>query len=101
MCMQAELFTKYQLPVKSNKTERGELLVQFLEIINMSRTCNKYKPITIARVGMLVSHIPTKDLYYLLSVCKDAGTRAKRYDEGFAKMFYWSIKVQDEKKTIN
>lgn len=92
--MQSSLFDKYKVQVKDSRTERGELLKQFLEQINMSRLGTHYKQVSIAKIGMDVAHIPTKDLYYLLSICKDAGTRAKRYDQGFAKMFYWSIKVK-------
>jgi hypothetical protein len=83
----------------NRQTERGELLKQFLEQINLSRIGSHYKPVSIAKIGMDVAHIETKDLYYLLSTCKDAGNRAKRYDSGFAKMFYWSIRVQKDAKT--
>lgn len=86
----SELNTK----MVNRETERGELLKQFLEQINMSRIGSKYKPVSIAKIGMDLAHIETKDLYYLLSICKDAGNRAKRFDTGFAKMFYWSIRVQ-------
>lgn len=96
--MQLDLFTKYQLQTKSKETERGELLKQFMEPINISRVSNKYQQVTIARMGMLVSHIPTKDLYYLLSICKDAGNRNKNYHIGFSKMFYWSIKPKQDEK---
>ena len=75
------------------RTERGELLKQFLEPININRVSNKFKPVTIARISMLLpKEIPTNDLYYLLSVCKDAGNRSKNYNEGFSKKFYWEIK---------
>lgn len=96
--MELNLFTKYQLATKSKETERGELLKEFMEPINISRKSNKYQPVTIARMGMLVSHIPTPDLYYLLSVCKDAGNRNKNYHTGFSKMFYWSIKPKQDEK---
>lgn len=87
-----ELTTK--AVVRSKKTERGELLTQFLEVINMSRLGTNFKPVSIAKIGLDVAHIPTDDLYYLLSICKSAGKRAKRYDSGFAKCFYYEIKAR-------
>lgn len=83
--------------VRSHETERGELLKEFLAPINISRVSNKFKPITIARVSMLLpKEIPTKDLYTLLSKCKDSGNRSKNYNEGFAKRFYYEIKPKNE-----
>ena len=91
-----ELFEKYSKNKKIKDTERGILLTEFLEVINMSRMGTNFKPVSIAKIGLDVAHIPTKDLYYLLSICRDAGRRAKRYDSGFAKMFYYSIKVKKD-----
>lgn len=85
---------RFRAPVKDLRTERGELLKEFLEQINISRLGTAYKQVHIAKIGMDVAHIETKDLYYLLSVCKDAGTRAKRYDTGFSKKFYYELSVQ-------
>lgn len=77
------------------RTERGEILKELLEPININRVSNKFKPMSIARISMLLpKEIPTKDLYFLLSVCKDAGKRAKNYHEGFSKKFYWEIKAK-------
>lgn len=100
--MELSLFEKYnranELTTKIvKKQERGELLLEFLEQINISRLNTKYKPVSIAKLALDVSHIPTPDLYYLLSICKDAGRRSKRYDQGFAKCFYYSIKVKNDK----
>lgn len=85
---------RFKTPIKDLRTERGELLKQFLEQINMSRLGTAYKQVSIAKIGMDVGHIETKDLYYLLSVCNDAGNRAKRFDQGFAKKFYYELSVQ-------
>lgn len=102
--MELSLFDKYKQGEKfidkviSRETERGELLKQFQEVINMSRLGTSYKPVTIAKIGLDVAHIPTKDLYYLLSICKDSGKRSKRYDSGFSKCFYYQIKVKKDDK---
>lgn len=100
--MQIELFDKYKVGTnlitecvkKSRETERGELLKYFQENININRISNKYKPVTISRIGMLLSHLNIPELYFLKSTCNDAGNRSKNYHESFSKMFYWSIKVQ-------
>jgi len=78
----------------SRITERGELLKFFLEHLNINRVSNKYKPMTIARVGQLLSHLDLDAIYFLKSTCVDAGNRGKNFHESFSKMFYWSIKVK-------
>ena len=90
---------RFQLQIKDTRTERGELLKEFLEQINMSRLGTNFKQVSIAKIGMDVAHIPTKDLYFLLSVCKDSGARAKRYDTGFSKRFYYELSVQKNATT--
>ena len=81
---------------RSHETERGLLLTEFKDTINMSRLGSKYKQVSIAKIGLDLAHIPTKDLYFFLSICKDAGKRANRYDQGFAKKYYWELKVQKD-----
>lgn len=93
--MQVSLFDKYQTQTPSKATERGELLKEIMEVINLTRSQSGiYKPLTIARMGMLVAHIPVEDIYYLLSVCKDAGNRAPHYATGFSKCFFYQIRPQ-------
>lgn len=91
--MQLDLFTKYQLQTKSNITERGELMKELLETINQTRT-GTFKPISMARMGMILQGIPTDALYALLSKCKDSGNRAPHYATGFSKRFWFEIKPQ-------
>lgn len=92
------LFTKYQLATPSKETEYGQLLKQFLEPINASRLKGKYKPYTLPRLSAKIAYlVKDKDysaLYYLLSVCKDSGKRAKDYNEGFSKRFFFEIKAK-------
>ena len=93
--MDQSLFAKYQLATTTRKTERGELLKEFMENINIARKGTPYKPLSITRVSMyLPKEIPTKDLYTLLSKCKDAGNRSKNYHQGFSKCFFYEIKAQ-------
>lgn len=91
--MDATLFNKYQFPVKDKKTERGELLKELLDTINQTRH-GTFKPLSIARVGMLTAHIPLDGLYFLLSVCKDSGNRAPNYAIGFSKRFWFELRPQ-------
>jgi len=68
---------------KSRKTERGELMTYFRQRLNASRIEIGMKPLSMARIGMLVQGIPTDDLYYLKSVCDKA--------KHFSKKFWWEI----------
>ena len=64
-------------------TERGELMKYFMERLNPSRVRDGYAPLTLARMGRLLVAIPTKDLYYLKSVCDQS--------KDFSKKFWWEI----------
>jgi hypothetical protein len=68
---------------KSRKTERGELMRFFLRHLNHSRAHDGLSKITMARLGKELEGIPTKDLYYLKSVCASA--------KNFSKKFWWEI----------
>lgn len=74
----------------SRVTERGELMRFFTRHLNYSRKTDGLAPITMSRMGKILQGIPTKDLYYLKSVC----TRAKN----FSKKFWWEV---DPKKHEN
>lgn len=76
--------------VLSRKTERGELLTEMLNIINEERKGTKYKPLSIKLLGIKLGHIPTKDLYYTLSVGKDY----KKRNGSFSKYLFGVIKVK-------
>lgn len=68
---------------KSRKTERGELMLFFTRHLNLARARDKYAPLSMPRMGKILEGIPTKDLYYLQSVC----TKAKN----FSKRFWWEV----------
>jgi hypothetical protein len=68
---------------KSRETERGELMQYFCERINAQRTSDGYPKVTMGRMGKTLEKIPTKDLYYLKSVCDDA--------KHFSKKFWWLL----------
>ncbi len=75
---------------KSRETERGELMRFFVRHLNYSRKADGLGPVTMSRMGKILEGIPTKDLYYLQSVC----TKAKN----FGKKFWWEV---DPKKHFN
>jgi hypothetical protein len=81
----------FSLPKKSKITnQRQAVLSEFLEIINSERMNTKYKSLSGRVLAIKVSHIPTQDLYYLLSVCKDYMNRKG----SFSRCFFGSLKVE-------
>lgn len=78
---------------KSRKTERGELMRFFQKHLNYARANDNMPKITMAHMGKILEGIPTKDLYYLQSVC----TKAKH----FSKKFWWEVdpKKHEDKHT--
>jgi len=78
---------------KSRKTERGELMKYFCERINSGRLRDGLAKITMGRMGKTLEKIPTKDLYYLKSVCDKA--------ENFGKKFWWEVKPKNHPSGTN
>ena len=75
---------------KDKKTERGELMEYFCTKLNISRKEDGIPPISMGRMGKLLQGIPTKDLYYLKSVCNQA--------KHFSKKFWWEINPKNHEK---
>lgn len=90
--MDVGLFDKYKQVKKTKDTERGLLLKEFVDIINLERKGTKFKPTTIKLLAIKLGHIPTKDLYYLKSICTDSKNRCG----SFSKCLYGSIKAKNE-----
>ncbi|HEV7449488.1 MAG TPA: hypothetical protein VGP13_03040 [Candidatus Paceibacterota bacterium] len=82
---------------KGRDNERGELMQYFMERLNRSRGRGGLPLLTMPRMGRLLVAIPTKDLYFLKSVCDDAETRSGSVDT-FSKKFWWEIKPRKEEK---
>jgi hypothetical protein len=68
---------------KSRATERGELMRFFQKHLNYSRKIDGHGPLSMPRLGRILEGIPTKDLYYLKSVCSKA--------KNFGKKFWWEV----------
>jgi hypothetical protein len=71
------------------KTERGELMRYFRSHLNVARAQDGHPLISMARMGKILEGIPTRDLYYLKSVCDKA--------KHFSKKFWWEV---DPKKHV-
>ncbi len=69
---------------REKATERGELMKYFMVQLNVSRLRDGIPPLTMPRMGRLLVAIPTKDLYYLKTVCDQS--------KDFSKKFWWEIK---------
>ena len=68
--------------------QRAECIKFFLERI-LDKQGKQYKP---ARMAVLLSHIPTKDLFFSISIFKD--TERRRRKVAAQKEFFWSLKYQ-------
>jgi hypothetical protein len=68
---------------KARETERGELMRHFCEELNSTRIEEGYDRISMGRMGKILEGIPTKDLYYIKRVCRDA--------KSFSKTFWWLL----------
>lgn len=85
-----DLLARTKETTRSRKTERGELMRFFTRHLNYSRAADGLAPISMPRMGKILEGIPTKDLYYLQSVC----TRAKN----FSKKFWWEVDPKKHNK---
>ena len=74
---------------KERATERGELMQYFREVLNRSRMRDGLPPLSMPRMGKILQAIPTKDLYYLKSVCDQASD--------FSKKFWWEVNPKKKK----
>lgn len=75
---------------KNRDTERGEMMKYFLSRLNPSRISSGFPKLNYGRMGKILQGIPTKDLYYLKSVC-DMST-------DFSKRFWWELNPKNHKK---
>lgn len=76
--------------VKNNRgSARGEMLDEFLARLNPSREAKGYKPFSIKRLAMMLSHVPTEDLHAFYKQCDQAGIP-------FGAYFHWSLKPKKE-----
>lgn len=77
---------------KERATERGEMMQYFMEKLNRARVRDGIAPLSMPRMGKILQFIPTKDLYYLKSVCDAAND--------FSKKFWWEVKPKNHDEKI-
>jgi len=75
---------------KEKATERGELMQYFRDKLNSTRVRDGYSALSLARIAKVLQLIPTKDLYYLQSVCNQA--------PDFSKKFWWEVNPKNHTK---
>ena len=80
-----------KLPEKKSASERAKLIGFFIE--NLSD--KNGKPFSSRMVAVKLSHIPTPDLYYFVSCCKDRKNRG----ENWQKYFWGSLKPKEKLST--
>jgi hypothetical protein len=68
---------------KNRDTERGDLMLAFMTRLNQARVRDGLGKLTMPRMGKILEAIPTKDLYYLKTVCEKS--------KDFSKKFWWEI----------
>ena len=79
-------------PKRRRQTERSDLYDRILSRLNPSRVKGGYKPLTYGRLAYMLTDIPTKDLYALISKCDDAEHRG--YPWG--AIFWKEIRPNDQ-----
>ncbi len=73
---------------KAPRSERDELVGIFLARLNADR--GKYAPLTASRLGMMLAHVKTSELYFFLKKCEGAGS--------FGRCFWGSLSTKNIKK---
>lgn len=83
---------KQYVQTKTRNTERGDLLVYFVQKINAERDGKKYKKVKIPYVAGKLTGFELRDLYYIKSICDDAHNRGYSW----SKCFFGSLKIKIE-----
>ena len=70
-----------KMPVfkKTNITERGEILREFVSRISTTWDTKKYGKMTIPRMAKKLQGMSVQDMYYLKRVCEDSKDYSKRF----------------------
>lgn len=76
---------RYNTPTTKANNQRAELVEKFLQRLNPGREQAGFKPYTPARLGMMLAHIPTEDLYPFYRQCEQA--------KHFSKFFHYKLRV--------
>jgi len=74
--------------VEKSRSERADLIKFFVD--NLWNKNNKNYPAK--RIAIALAHVPTQDIYFMISVAKDI--MARRGVEAMNKWFWWSLKCK-------
>lgn len=74
------------LPKSSRRTERGDLVTDFTERVNLER--GSLKPVSVSYVAYLLSPLSVSQLYMLLKKCNAA--------DSFSAMFWYHAKPKKD-----
>jgi hypothetical protein len=80
------------LPKPKRQTERQEIFDRILSRINPVRARQGYPPVHYGRLAFVLTGIPTKDLYALISKCDDAERRGYQW----SAIFWKEIRPNDQ-----
>lgn len=83
--------SRYQQPRSKATSERAELIEKFLSRLNPPRIADGFKPLTPARLGAMLAHVPTEDLWPFYRSCEQANS--------FSRFFHWSLRPRDKSET--
>lgn len=84
---QQAILDRFKTPQTNIRSERAEIIKQFVDGINIERINTKYKPVTPRAVAIKLGHIKDKrDLYYFLKKCQNA--------DSFGKCFFGCLKCK-------
>lgn len=87
--------SRFKVVANNRGSARGELLDKFLARLNPARKADGYREYSHARIAVMLSHIPTDDLYAFYKQCEDAGIP-------FGAKFHYELKPRkNEHKKIH
>lgn len=87
-----ENYFRYRHYLKKNKKINTKEIVEEFKKAKLPQNTKYIKPFTDTFFAIRLSHIPTEDLYYLISVEKDIINRKGYKKCSFSKWLFFSIK---------
>jgi len=82
----------YERPISKITNERQAIVKEFLDTLNLGREGTKYVKIWPKRLAARLGGIKTKDLYVLMSKCKDS--------KEFGQYFWWATRKENIQQVI-
>lgn len=86
------LISGYSIGKRKRMSERSLMIERLLNRLNSDRKGTKYPPLKASGLAYKLSHVKTRDLYHLWSICQQA--------KHFSACFWWSIKAPVDKPIV-